>query len=153
MPSVKTVRTVLYLSTSSGPGGAERVISNLASSLEPEKYRAILCLFRPGWIQERSESCGVRTYIIPTHVMTDWRWAFQFKRLLQQEQVDLVHAHEFDANVQVDLRSSLVGNSSYCHRPWEKLFLGKTWTPPVLSMGESSCHHGGRIKGPETIYR
>ena len=30
------VKTILYLSTSSGPGGAERVISNLASSLDPE---------------------------------------------------------------------------------------------------------------------
>lgn len=94
------LKTILYLSTSSGPGGAERVISNLASSLDPERYRAILCLFHPGWIQERSESRGVRTYIIPTHGMTDWRWARRFKRLLRQEQVDLIHAHEFDANVQ-----------------------------------------------------
>ncbi len=43
-----TVKTILYLSTSSGPGGAERVISNLAASLDPERYRAILCLFRAG---------------------------------------------------------------------------------------------------------
>jgi len=94
------IRTILFLSTSSGPGGAERVINNLAASLDPQKYRAILCLFRPGWLKERSESCGIRTFVLPTHGMTDWRWAMQFKRLLRQEQVDLIHAHEFDANVQ-----------------------------------------------------
>lgn len=109
MPSKRTIKTILYLSTSSGPGGAERVISNLASSLDPEKYRAILCLFRPGWIQERTESRGVRTHVIPTHGMTDWRWALQFRRLLRQEQVDLIHAHEFDANVQGTFVAAMSG--------------------------------------------
>ena len=109
MPRVNSVRTILYLSTSSGPGGAERVINNLAASLDPERYRAVLCLFRPGWLQERSESRDIRTFIIPTHGMTDWRWALQFKRLLQQEQVDLIHAHEFDANVQGAFVATLAG--------------------------------------------
>ncbi len=103
------IRTILFLSTSSGPGGAERVINNLAASLDPQRYRAILCLFRPGWLQERSESCGIRTFVLPTHGMTDWRWAIQFKRLLRQEQVDLIHAHEFDANVQGAFVAALSG--------------------------------------------
>lgn len=103
------IRTILFLSTSSGPGGAERVINNLAVSLNPERYRAVLCLFRPGWLQERSESCGIRTFILPTHGMTDWRWALQFKQLLRQEQVDLIHAHEFDANVQGTFVATLTG--------------------------------------------
>lgn len=103
------MRTILYLSTSSGPGGAERVISNLAASLDPQRYRAVLCLFRPGWLQERSESQGIRTFIIPTQGMTDWRWAIQFKHLLRQERVDLVHAHEFDANVQGAFVANLTG--------------------------------------------
>lgn len=103
------LKTILYLSTSSGPGGAERVISNLAASLDPRRYRAVLCLFRPGWIQERSENRGIRTFIIPTHGMTDWRWALQFKRLLRQERVDLIHAHEFDANVQGTFVAAMSG--------------------------------------------
>jgi len=103
------IQTILFLSTSSGPGGAERVINNLAASLDPRRYRAILCLFRPGWLKERSESGGIRTYILPTKGMTDWRWVVQFKRLLRQEQVDLIHAHEFDANVQGAFVAALSG--------------------------------------------
>lgn len=109
MPPRNMIRTILFLSTSSGPGGAERVINNLAASLDPQRYRAVLCLFRPGWLQDRSESRGIRTFIIPTHGMTDWRWAIQFKRLLRQEQVDLIHAHEFDANVQGAFVAALTG--------------------------------------------
>ena len=103
------IKTILFLSTSSGPGGAERVISNLATSLDPVRYRAVLCLFRQGWIQERSESRGVRTYIVPTCGMADWRWALRLRRLLDEEHVDLIHAHEFDANVQGAFVAALTG--------------------------------------------
>lgn len=120
------IKTILFLSTSSGPGGAERVISNLAASLDPERYRALLCLFRPGWLQERSESRGIRTVVLPTKGMADGRWAFQFWRLLRQEQVDIIHSHEFDANVQgafvanlagIPLVATIHGKNYY----WEKL--------------------------------
>ena len=107
MPS--TPKTILYLSTSSGPGGAERVISNLSASLDPARYRAILCLFRPGWIQAHTEGRGVRTYVIPTQGMFDWRWVLRFKRLVKKEHVDLIHAHEFDANVQGTFAAALSG--------------------------------------------
>lgn len=102
-------KCILYLSTSSGPGGAERVISSLSASLDLGRYRPLLCLFRPGWLQERAESRGVRTFVIPTQGMTDWRWALQFKRLLEQEKVDLLHAHEFDANTQGAFVAALAG--------------------------------------------
>ncbi|MBA5874300.1 MAG: glycosyltransferase [Nitrospira sp. CR1.2] len=102
-------KTILYLSTSSGPGGAERVISNLSASLDPARYRAILCLFRPGWIQAHTEGLGVRTHVIPTHGMFDWRWMLRFKYLLKDEHVDLIHAHEFDANVQGTFVAALTG--------------------------------------------
>jgi glycosyltransferase involved in cell wall biosynthesis len=41
--------------------------------------------------------------------MMDWRWALRFKRLLQEEKVDLIHAHEFDANVQGTLVAAMTG--------------------------------------------
>lgn len=120
------VKTILFLSTSSGPGGAEQVISNLAASLDPAKYRGVLCVFRPGWLQERSQARGVPTYVIPTQGMTDWRWAFRFRDLLKDEHVDLIHAHEFDANVQgaavaVHLGIPLVATVHGKHYFWEKL--------------------------------
>jgi glycosyltransferase involved in cell wall biosynthesis len=126
MSKNKNVKTILFLSTSSGPGGAEQVISNLAASMDPSKYRGVLCVFRPGWLQERSQSRGVATFVIPTQGMTDWRWAFRFRNLLKDEQVDLIHAHEFDANVQGTavanyLGIPLVATVHGKHYFWEKL--------------------------------
>lgn len=120
------IRTILFLSTSSGPGGAEQVISNLAASIDPEKYRGVLCIFRSGWLQERSQSRGVPTYVIPTQGMTDWRWACRFRDLLKDEHVDLIHSHEFDANVQGAAVASYLGIPLVAtvhgkHYFWEKL--------------------------------
>lgn len=126
MSKNNSIKTILFLSTSSGPGGAEQVISNLATSLDPAKYRGVLCVFRPGWLQERSQSRGVSTYVIPTQGMTDWRWACRFRDLLKDEHVDLIHAHEFDANVQgaavaTYLNIPLVATVHGKHYFWEKL--------------------------------
>jgi len=126
MPRRHNFKTVLLLSTSSGPGGAERVISSLAASLDPARYRAVVCLFRTGWIKERSENLGIPTHVIPTQGMTDWRWACRFRNLLKDEQVDLIHAHEFDANVQgaavaAYLGIPLVATVHGKHYFWEKL--------------------------------
>ena len=93
MPCEGQLQTILYLSTSSGPGGAERVISNLSASLDPARYRAILCLFRPGWIQEHTENRGVRTYVIPTQGMFDWRWVLRVKRLRPLWEALIRHAN------------------------------------------------------------
>ena len=119
------VKTILFFSTSSGPGGAEQVISNLVASLDPAKYRWVLCVFRPGWLQERSQGRGLPTYVIPTHGIADWRCAFRFRDLLKDEHVDLIHAHEFDANVQgaavaAHLGIPLVATVHGKHYFWEK---------------------------------
>jgi len=126
MSNSKEQKTILFVSTSSGPGGAEQVISNLAASLDPSRYRGVLCLFRAGWLQERSQSRGVPTFVIPTQGIMDWRWAFRFRDLLKAEQVDLIHAHEFDANVQGTAVAAhcgvpLVATVHGKHYFWEKL--------------------------------
>lgn len=94
--------------------------------MDPSKYRGVLCVFRPGWLQERSRSRGVPTYVIPTEGMTDWRWAYRFRDLLKDEHVDLIHSHEFDANVQgtavaTYLGIPLVATVHGKHYFWEKL--------------------------------
>jgi glycosyltransferase involved in cell wall biosynthesis len=93
------MKTVLHLSSSSGPGGAERIACALASSLDRGKYRSLVGLFRPGWLKDQCESRGLVTYVLPSHGFMHWRWMRECYRLVREEKVDLIHAHEFDANV------------------------------------------------------
>ncbi len=89
--------TVLHLSTSSGPGGAERMISTLTAALNQGQLRIIVGLFRSGWLQTECEARGVRTCVIPLAGSFKLQWFRACLRLLRKEQVALIHAHEFSA--------------------------------------------------------
>ncbi len=91
--------TVLHLSTSSGPGGAERVISSLAAALNQLNYRVIVGLFRSGWLQGECERLGVETTLLPLPGGLQIGWFRDCLRLVREEKVAIIHAHEFSAVV------------------------------------------------------
>jgi glycosyltransferase involved in cell wall biosynthesis len=99
MTSGEEKTTVLHLSTSSGPGGAERMISTLAAALNQGQFRIIVGLFRPGWLQAECEALGVKTFVIPLAGRFNLQWFRACLRLLRKERVMLIHAHEFSAIV------------------------------------------------------
>jgi glycosyltransferase involved in cell wall biosynthesis len=118
-------RTVLFFSTSSGPGGAERVVSKLASSLDSHSFRPVVCLFRPGWLKEQCEQSSIPTYVIPNKGIFDFSWIKQFLWLLREERVAIIHAHEFDAIVHGTIagcfaRIPVVATIHGKHYFWEK---------------------------------
>src|SRR5438093_1028676 len=75
---VKSVTTVLHLSSSSGPGGAETVVASVASGLDSSRYRSIVCLFRDGWLRDRCEQLGLETHVVPINGILDLGWLRQF---------------------------------------------------------------------------
>lgn len=97
MTSQEEKTAVLHLSTSSGPGGAERMISVLTAALNQGQFRIIVVLFRPGWLQTECEARGVRTCVMPLGGPFNLQWFRACLRLLRREQVALIHAHEFSA--------------------------------------------------------
>ena len=97
MTSGEEKTTVLHLSTSSGPGGAERMISTLAAALNQGQFRIIVGLFRPGWLQAECEALGVRTSVMPLAGRFNLQWFRACLQLLRRERVALIHAHEFSA--------------------------------------------------------
>ena len=107
-PAVQTMpKGILYLSTSSGPGGAERLVNKLAVGFNSESFRSLVCLFRPGWVQQQCESDGIPTTVIPNKGVFDVAWLWRFLALIRKEQVQLIHAHEFDAIVHGTLAAAL----------------------------------------------
>jgi len=99
MTSGEEKTTILHLSTSSGPGGAERMISTLTAALNRGQFRIIVGLFRPGWLQAECETLGVTTFVIPLAGRFYLQWFRACLRLLRKERVALIHAHEFSAIV------------------------------------------------------
>ncbi len=99
MSSQPPKQTILHLSTTSGPGGAERVISSLSEALNTGGRRVVVGLFRPGWLQAECERLRVETIIMPLSGPLHLGWFFDCLRLIRRERVALIHAHEFSAIV------------------------------------------------------
>lgn len=102
-------RTVLHLSSTSGPGGAETLVKRLASSLDPSRFRSIVCLFRRGWLCDATQGLGIPTSVIGIDGAFDFGWARAFAALVRREHVAVIHAHEFTANSYGSLMGRLLG--------------------------------------------
>jgi glycosyltransferase involved in cell wall biosynthesis len=102
---------VLHLSTSSGPGGAERVISTLAQALNDDRFRVIVGLFKSGWLQTECERLGVEMRVIPLKGTLHMQWFRNCFRLVREERIALIHGHEFSAIVYGWIVSRLAGIS------------------------------------------
>jgi glycosyltransferase involved in cell wall biosynthesis len=92
-------QTILIVTTSYGPGGAERMIATLSSALNQDQYRIIVGLSRPGWLQDECRRLNVETRAIPLEGSFHIQWFKTCFELIRAEKVVLIHAHEFSAIV------------------------------------------------------
>jgi glycosyltransferase involved in cell wall biosynthesis len=90
-------RIVLALSTS-GPGGAEHMLLQLADALRERGAAPILATLGPGWMTERAERLGLPVWIAPQRRGSDPLWIPRFARRLRRERIEFFHAHEFEMN-------------------------------------------------------
>lgn len=91
--------TLLIVTTSYGPGGAERMITTLSSTLNRDQHRVIVGLSRPGWLQDECRRLNVETRVISLEGPFHIQWLKTCFELIRSEKVALVHAHEFSAIV------------------------------------------------------
>ncbi len=103
-----SVRTILHLSSTGGPGGAEMLVSRLAGRLDRSRFRSVACLPRPGWLKDQFDLQGIDTHVLKMSRIFDLTWILHACRLARQEGVSLIHAHEFDAITLGSLVAKLV---------------------------------------------
>ena len=94
---------VLTLVDTLRPGGAERLATTVARSLDRSRFEPIVCVSRPveapSPLIDDLESCGVPLVRLERRSRVDlsaWRPLVQ---LLRRERIDIVHSHMFGSNV------------------------------------------------------
>ena len=75
------------------------LVSRIASGLDRKRFESIVGLFAPGWLKDRCEKLGLPTDVLPMQSQWDVDWIVRCCVLVRQRRVDLIHAHEFRANV------------------------------------------------------
>jgi len=84
---------VLHTIETSGPGGAETVVLNLASRLDSSRFRSVVLLPREGWLSERLRESGIPAFFVDSKAWYDFRLPVGMARLIRQENIDLIHSH------------------------------------------------------------
>lgn len=102
-------RLIMHLSSTSGPGGAEMLVSRIASGLDQARFRSHVGLFAPGWLKDRCEKESLPTVVLPMQSQWDVAWIARCCAVVRSQRVDLIHAHEFRANVYGAIVAKLCG--------------------------------------------
>jgi glycosyltransferase involved in cell wall biosynthesis len=103
---------VLQLIESEGPGGAEKVVLDLASYLDPEVYSPLAGLMHKGWLHDQLRVNGIEVVHIDNRRAFDLGLLWQLVRLIRHYRVDLIHAHEFTMNIYGAAAAFLTGKVS-----------------------------------------
>src|SRR3954470_17140585 len=100
---------ILQLIETGEPGGAERVLINLAQGLnESGEARASAGLIQDGWLRRRLMESKVPVHLLTSRYSLDFPFLFSLVRLIRSHRVKLLHAHEFNMNLYASLAGSLL---------------------------------------------
>ena len=90
--------TILHLIETKGPGGAEKVFIALAEGMNRGRFRSIACLRAPGWLHDQLEQRGVSTFLFSDKGMFDPGFVRNLMKICKNENVTVIHSHEFLMN-------------------------------------------------------
>jgi glycosyltransferase involved in cell wall biosynthesis len=102
--------TILHTIETAGPGGAESVLLNLASGLNPDRFRSLVVLPEGRWLPKKLRERGLPTITVDSKAWYDLSLLRTMTKLVRQERVDLIHSHLPDQN----FYSCLVGRLTKC---------------------------------------
>ena len=98
-------------------GGVERVVYELASNLDSDCYRVVICcLSKYGRLGKKLEKQGIPVFVFkgkssinPRYIFQNLRTVWQLKNLLRREEVQIVQTHEFFSGTIGRIAAKLAG--------------------------------------------
>lgn len=122
------VYTILHAIETGGPGGAETVLRDLVSNLDPARFRSLVVLPEGSWLPSQLRERNVPHFIVNSRAWYDLKLPREMIKVVRGEQVDLIHSHLPDQN----FYSCLVGR--LMRRPVVVTYHGAPW----LSEGDGA---------------
>lgn len=91
--------TVLHLTESWGPGGAETVFLDVAEGIRDRGWRSLTAVQREGWVSRALADRGFDPWITGGAGSWDLSLIADLVRFIRREDVDLLHAHLFGSGL------------------------------------------------------
>ena len=98
---------ILMFIESGGPGGAERVVLELAQGLKEAGHEVELAGLRTGWFTEKAKELGFTHHLMQNN--SSFSLPFQIANLARH--YDLIHSHLLDSNFYCSLASKIYGKA------------------------------------------
>lgn len=99
---------VLHYIETSGPGGAETVLLNVARNIDRDHFYPRVILHKSRWLHEQLQKNGIDTEIIPSKRSWDMPFLFNFIKYCRRHKIDLIHSHLFGANLYACLAGAIM---------------------------------------------
>lgn len=90
-------------------GGGETHVLDLVNELDKEKYESIILSFTEGPMVEKLKSDGFKTYVVNSEKPFDVTVWSAVKKIVNNERIDLIHAHGTRANSNTFFSSKSLG--------------------------------------------
>ncbi len=104
--------TVLHTIETAGPGGAETVVLQLATMLNPERFRSVVALPEAKWLGRQLEDRGIPTFYIPSKSWYDLKTPLGLRHVIRSEGIDLIHSHLPYQNFDSCIAGALTGRKT-----------------------------------------
>lgn len=105
---------ILHLIPTSGPGGAEKLLIDIVSSLNKEKYHSVVGMLNTGWLTKKIEEAGVDIRIIKSGGSIDYLLLNQLIKIIRLENINIIHSHLLDMNFYAALSSKITNTPLVC---------------------------------------
>jgi glycosyltransferase involved in cell wall biosynthesis len=113
---------ILQLISSGGFYGAESVLVNLSVELERLSHQCVVAVFENSAnknteVGERAKQFGLKVILVPCRGQMDWTAAGRVRNIVEQEGIEITHAHGYKADFYALLarRGTGVPVSATCH--------------------------------------
>ena len=122
------VISVMHVIDTGGPGGAETVFLQMATGLDPARFRSVAVVGDNGWLPEQLQKRSLAPNILSAKGSFKFGYLLALCRLIRRRKIDVVVAH-------------LYGSAIYAS------LLGRVMRVPVISVlhGQSDVAHSDRL--------
>ncbi len=79
-------------------GGGETHVLDLVNELDKNKFESVILSFTEGPMVDKLKADGFKTYVVPTEKPFNYKVWKDVRKILVNEQIDLIHAHGTRAN-------------------------------------------------------
>jgi glycosyltransferase involved in cell wall biosynthesis len=100
---------VLHLIDTGGPGGAETILLEVVTGLDPERWRSVAVVPEVDWLHGALVERGIEPLVLQSHGTGNLRYLARLHRAVRRSRAQLVHTHLLGSAVYASLAVAPLG--------------------------------------------